>query len=247
MHLHHPTDNHPPTLLPLPLCDMANTSRDPFSLPPSSAPMKKKGGGQKKAAGVPAMAEAAASAGTPKKKTTSAKQKNNNPPELSDIEETPFDQLKGPPENIVPSLVPHTRQNAVRLTRNALPQPPAHVYILPVDGNDPLESTIEADVYLPPFDKDCNPLDHTSPHKHPPASFVEAAAHAASPADALEDDDEEEGGNLKDTFNNLVGEERSGLDDLSYSSAKDDEDYDDDMEEEARQIEYSDSNNVHHG
>jgi hypothetical protein len=48
-------------------------------------------------------------------------------------------------------------------------------------------------------------------------------------------------------LNNLVGEERSGLDDLSYSSAEDDEDYDDNMEEAARQIEYSDSNRVRHG
>jgi hypothetical protein len=94
--------------------------------------------------------------------------------------------------------------------------------------------------------KDCNPLDHTSPHNHPPASFVEAAARAASPANALEDDEEEEGVNLEDTFNDLVGEERSGLDDLSCSSAKDDEDYDDNMEEEACQIEYSNSNNVCH-
>jgi hypothetical protein len=112
--------------------------------------------------------------------------------------------------------------------------PPAYVYIPPVDGNDPLESTIEADVCLPSFDKDYNPFDHTSPHNHPPASFVEAAAHAASPADALEDDDKEEGINLKDTFNDLVGEERSGLDDLSYSSAEVDKDYDNDMEEAAR-------------
>jgi len=126
------------------------------------------------------------------------------------------------------------------LTRNALPPPPAHVYIPPVDGN------IQAGIYLPPFDN-CNPLDHTSPHNHPPASFVEAAANAASPADALEDDEEEEGINLKGTLNDLVGEERSGLDDLSYSSAEDDEDYDDDMEEAARQIEYSDSNRVSHG
>jgi hypothetical protein len=209
--------------------------------------MKKKGGVQKKAAGVHAAAEAAASAGTPKKKTTSAKQMNNNPPELSDLEETPFNQLNGPPENIMPSLVPHTQQNAVCLTRNALQQPPTHVCIQPVDGNDQLESTIEADVYLSPFDKDCNPLDHTSPHKHPPASFVEMAAHAASPANALEDNEEEEGGNLEDKFNNLVGEERSGLDELSYSTAKDDKDYDNNMEEEVCQIEYSDSNNVHHG
>ena len=73
------------------------------------------------------------------------------------------------------------------------------------------------------------------------------AAHAASPANALEDDEEEEGVNLKGTLNDLVGEERSGLDDLSYSSAEDDEDYDDDMEEAACQIEYSDSNRVRHG
>ena len=126
------------------------------------------------------------------------------------------------------------------MTRNALPPPPAHVYIPPVAGN------IQAGIYLPPFDN-CNPLDHTSSHNHPHASFVEVAAHAASPADALEDDEEEEGVNLKGTLNDLVGEERSGLDDLSYSSAEDDEDYDDNMEEAARQIEYSDSNRVRHG
>jgi hypothetical protein len=185
--------------------------------------MKKKGGGQKKAAGVSmTVAKAAGSAGTPKKKKTSAKQKNNNHLELSDLEETPFDQRKAPPE-IMPLLVPHTRRIAVRLTRNALPQPPAHVHIPPVDGNDPLESTIQAGIDRPPFDN-CNPLNHTSPHNHPPASFVEAAARAASPANALEDDDEEKCVNLKGMFNDLVEEERSGLDDLSYSSAEDDED-----------------------
>jgi hypothetical protein len=113
----------------------------------------------------------------------------------------------------MPSLVPHTRRNAVRSTRNALPQPPAHVFI----GNDPFESTVRANVLpsLPPFDGNIQPLDHTSPHKYPPASFVATAACAASsPANTLEDDDE--------AFNDLeVGE---GLDDLSYSSAKDDED-----------------------
>ncbi len=51
----------------------------------------------------------------------------------------------------MPSLVPHTRRNTVRSTRNALPQPPANVYIPSVDGNDPLKSTIRAAVYLPPF------------------------------------------------------------------------------------------------
>ena len=194
------------------------------------------------------VAKAAGSAGTPKKKTTSTKQKNNNPPELSDLEETTFNQCKGPPEDIM-SLAPHTRRNAVRLTRNALPQPPAHVYILPIDSNGPLESAIEADVYPPPFGKDCDPLDHNSPHNHPSSSYVEAAAHASSPVDALEDYNEEEGINLEEMFNDMVGEETSGLNDLSYSSAKDNEDYDYDnnMEEAACQIEYSDSNNVPHG
>ena len=209
--------------------------------------MKKKGGGQKKVAGVSAKADG--SAGTPKKKTTtSAKQKKNNPPELSDIEESPINQRKAPPEGIMPSLVPHTRRNTVRSTRNGLPQPPAHVYIPPVDGNDPFESTIRATVpYLPPFDN-IQPLDHTSPHKYPPASFVAAAACAASPANTLEDDDEEEEGiNLKGTFNDLVGEDTSGLDDLSYSSAEDNEDYDDNMEKTVHRIEYSDSNRVCHG
>ena len=65
--------------------------------------------GRKKAAGVSTnVTKAAGSAGTPKKKKTSAKHKNNNHPELSDLEETPFDQHKAPPE-IMPSLVPHTQ------------------------------------------------------------------------------------------------------------------------------------------
>ena len=147
----------------------------------------------------------------------------------------------------MPSLVPHTWRNTVRSTRNALPQPPANVYIPSVNGNDPLESTIRAAVYLPPFGN-IHPLDHTSPHEYPPASFVlEVAACAASPANTLEDDDEEEGINLKGTFNDLIGKEASGLDDLTYSSAEDDDDYDDAMEEEACQIEYSNCNNALHG
>jgi len=59
-----------------------------------------------------------------------------------------------------------------------------------------------------------------------------AAACAASPANTLEDNNQ--------AFNNLVGEDTSGLDDLSYSSAEDDENYDDKMEKTARQIGYSD-------
>jgi hypothetical protein len=231
MHLHNPTDYPPPISLPLLFIITARTSRDPFS-PPSSS-MKKKGGGRKKVAGESVKADG--SAGTPKKKTTtSAKQtKKKNPPESSDIEESPpINQRKPPPEDIMPSLVPHTRRNAVRSTRNGLPQPPAHVFI---GGNDPFDVLPS----LPSFDGDIQPLDHTSPHKYPPASFVAAAACAASsPANTLEDDEDE-------AFNDLlVGE---GLDDLSYSSAEDDEDYDDNMEKTARQIEYSNRNGVSHG
>jgi hypothetical protein len=215
---------------------MARTSRDPFSPPTSS--MKKKGGGQKKVVGGSAKADdsSAGNTTTPKKKTTtSAKQtKKKNPPELSGIEESPpINQRKAPPEGIMPSLVPHTRQNAVRSTRNALPQPPAHVFIA---GNEDPFNVLPS---LPPYDGDIQPLNHTSPHKYPPASFVAAAACAASsPANTLEDDNDE-------AFNDLeVGE---GLDDLSYSSAEDDEDYDDNMEKTACQIEYSDRNGVSHG
>jgi hypothetical protein len=91
---------------------------------------------------------------------------------------------------------------------------------------------------------DDQPLDHTSPHKYPPASFVAAAACAASPSNTLEDGD---GVSQKGTFKDLVGEETSALDDLSYSSAEDDEDYDDNLEMTARRIDYSDSNRVRHG
>ena len=53
--------------------------------------------------------------------------------------------------------------------------------------------------------------------------------------------------NLKDTFDDLVRNKKSGLDDLSYSSDKDDDNYDNNMEEEAILIEYSDVKNVHDG
>ena len=206
-----------PTSLTLLFSIMANTSRDPFSPPPFSS-MKKKGGGRKKVAGESAKADGSAGTTPKKKATTSAKQtKKKNPPELSDIEESPLiNQRKAPPEGIMPSLVPHTRRNTVRSTRKGLPQPPAHVYI-----GDPFESTTVGAIVpcLPPFDGDIQPLDHTSPHKYPPASFVAAAACAASsPANTLDDNNEE-------AFNDL--EVSEGLDDLSYSSAKDNEDYDD--------------------
>jgi hypothetical protein len=48
-------------------------------------------------------------------------------------------------------------------------------------------------------------------------------------------------------FNDLVGEDTSGLDGLSHSSDEDDKDYDDNMKFAARQIKYSDSNRVRHG
>ena len=195
MHLHNPSDNPPATSLPLLFSIMARTSRDPFS-PLSSSMKNKVGRGQKKVAGVSAKADG--SAGTPKKKTTtSAKQtKKKKPPELSelsDIEESPpINQRKPPPEGIMPSLVPHTRRNTARATRKGLPNPPASIYLPPVEDNDQFVPS------LPPFDGDIQPLNHTSPHKYPPASFVAAAACAASPANTLEDND--------DAFNDLVGE-----------------------------------------
>jgi hypothetical protein len=178
--------------------------------------MKKKGGGRKKAAGA---VSAKADAGTPKKrkKTTTSKQKKNHPPpELSDIDETSVSQRKPPPEGIMPSLVPHVRRNTARSTRNALPQPPANVYITSGDGNDDsLDSRDKRMLFesehgalpaaaCPHFDD--QPLDHTSPHKYPPASFVAAAASAASPSNTLEDDDD-------GTFKDLVGGETTALDD----------------------------------
>ena len=103
---------------------------------------------------------------------------------------------------------------------------------------------------LPPIaNEDCNPLDHNSPHKDPPAEFVEEAARAADPSDAMEDDDDDDDEEriLGSTLHDLVGGKRSGLDDLGYSSIDNDEDYDDGMEEEACRIEYSNSNKVRHG
>ena len=128
----------------------------------------------------------------------------------------------------MPSFVPYGKRNTPCSTRTVTRQPPTLLYL-------PL---------LPPIaNNDCNPLDHNSPHKDPPAEFVEEVAHAADPSNAMEDYDEEE-----ERFTDLVGGKRSGLDDLSYSSLDDDdEDYDDGMEEEARRIEYSDRNNNRHG
>jgi hypothetical protein len=76
--------------------------------------------------------------------------------------------------------------------------------------------------------------------------FVEEAAHAADLSNAMEDNDDKEH-ILGSTLPDLVGGKRSGPDDLGYSSNDDDEDYDNGMEEEARRIEYSDSNKVRYG
>ena len=118
---------------------------------------------------------------------------------------------------------------------------PANVYITSGDGNDSLDSRdkrmlFESERGAPPAAAcphfDDQPLDHASPHKYPPASFVAAAASVASPSNTLEDDDD-------GTFKDLVGgETSSALDDLSYSSDEDDDDYDDNMEITARRIEY---------
>jgi hypothetical protein len=111
----------------------------------------------------------------------------------------------------------------------AAPQPPTLLYL-------PLLTQV-------PDEEDCNPLDHNSPHKDPSAEFVEKAARAADPSDAMDDDDDddEEERISVGSFNDLVGVKTSGLDDLGYSSDDDDQDYDDGMDEEARRIEYSDS------
>ena len=117
----------------------------------------------------------------------------------------------------MPSYVPYSKRNAPRSTRAVPRQPPTLLYL-------PLLTQIA--------DDDCNPLDHNSPHKDPSAEFVEEAAHAADPSDAMEDDDDDDeeerisGG----TFHDLVGAKSSGLDDLGYSSVEDDEDYDNGME-----------------
>ena len=94
-----------------------------------------------------------------------------------------------------------------------------------------------------PDEDDCNPLDHNSPHKDPPREFVETAARAADPSNAIDDDvgNDEEERNSVGLFDDLVGAKTSGLDDLGYSSDDDDDDYDDGMDEEALRIEYSDS------
>ncbi len=143
--------------------------------------------------------------------------------------------------------MPHTQQNAPGSTRTAATQPPADVYIPPILAENQINS--------PDQDDDCDPLDHTSPYNgDPPASFVEAACVAAAEyVEGLDNDNEDEdkdtcGGegrvNLEDTFDDLVGNVKSGHDDLSYSSAEDDEEYDKEMEDKARLIEYSNNNKV---
>jgi len=134
----------------------------------------------------------------------------------------------------MPSYVPYGKRNTTRLTRAATRELPTLLFL-------PL---------LPPIaDKDCNPLGHNSPHKDPPAEFVEEAARAADPSDAMEDDDDDDDEEriLGSTLHDLVGGKRSGLDDLGYSSDDDDEDYNNGIEEEACRIEYSDSNKVQYG
>jgi len=165
---------------------MARTSRDPFS---PLVPMKKKKNNVKKAA-VPAVVPAAL--GTWKKKKTTAS--------AHALDAESISPRKPPPEDM-PSYVPYSKRNAPHSTRVAAPQPPTLLYI----------------PSLPPIAiEDCNPLDHNSPHKDPPAEFVEKAARAADPSDAMEDnDDDEEERILGSTFHDLLGAKTSSLDDLA--------------------------------
>jgi hypothetical protein len=208
---------------------MAKTSRNPFAPPP--VPMKRrkkvKEAAVVPAAVVPAAAVVPTALGTQKKKKTATTSAKQNLDLLSDIDKESIYSRKPPPEDIS-SYVPYGKRNTPRSTRTATRQPPTLLYL----------------PSLPPIaDNNCNPLNHNSPHKDPPAEFVEEVAHAADPSNATEDHDEEE-----ERFTDLVGGKRSGLNDLSYSSLDDDdEDYDDRMEEEACRIEYSDRNNNRHG
>ena len=198
---------------------MAKTSRNPFA--PPSVPMKRRK--LSKEAG--ALAAVPAASRPQKKKKTAT---------TSSDEESLFSR-KQPPEDTMPSYVPYLKRNTPRANRTAATNPPTLLYV----------------PSLPPIvDKDCDPLDHpldhNSPHKDPPAEFVEKVARAAADDDDEEEDDDEEG----ERFIDLLGEKTSGLDDLCYSDNDedyDDEEYDDGMDEEARRIDYSDRNNVRHG
>ena len=106
-----------------------------------------------------------------KKKTTASASAKQNLDLLSNLDDESIFPRKPPPEDM-PSYIPYSKQNAPCSTRAAAPQPPTLLYL-------PL---------LPPIaNEDCNPLDHNSPHKDPPAEFVEEAARAADPSDAMED------------------------------------------------------------
>jgi hypothetical protein len=178
---------------------------------------------------VPTAAVAVPAARTQKKKKTATTSAKQNLDLLSNIDEESIYSRKPPPEDM-PSYVPYLKQNTPRVTRTATRTPPTLLYV----------------PSLPPIaDNDCNPLDHKSPHKDPPAKFVEKVAPAADTSNATEDDDEEE-----ERFTDLLGGKTSGLDDLCYSDDDEDydnEDYDDGMDEEALRIEYSDRNDVRHG
>ena len=151
----------------------------------------------------------------------------------------------------MPTLVPLIRQNEPQSTRTALPQPLAHVF---------------------PSGDDYCLLDHTSPHTEPSASICTAAAAAIDEQDkantvneediwckaaaatidaeeqANEDESSKEGvEDLYEAFDNLVGAKTSGLDNLDYSSNDDNDDYFQEIKDEALLIKYSDAKKVCHG
>ncbi len=77
----------------------------------------------------------------------------------------------------MPSYVPFGKRNPPSSTRAVPRQPPTLLYL-------PLLPQIA--------DDNCNPLDHNCPHKDPSVEFVEEAARAADPSDAMEDDDDDD-------------------------------------------------------
>jgi hypothetical protein len=184
------------------------------------------------------------------------KPKYNHPAgNLSDFNDSPLcgNQHKQPPEVIgMPTLVPFIRCNEPQSTRIAMPQPSA-LFVPPHPGNT------------------YRLLEKKMHHRELSASICTAVAAAIDEQDeakevdeeeiwcaaAVETIDAEEHGNknefsdegvedLNKAFDDLIGAKSTGQDDLNYSDIDDDDDYLQEIKDEARLIEYSNAKKVCH-
>jgi hypothetical protein len=169
---------------------------------------------------------------------------------LTDYDNSPpcGNQRKQTPEGVgMPTLVSFIHKNEPRSTRTALPQPPA-LFVPP--GNDycPPHTEPSASIFTVAAAAAIDEQDEANAVDEEDIWCAAAAATIDAEEQANKDESSKEGvEDLNEAFDDLVGARTSSLDDLDYCSNDNNNDYIQEIKDEAHLIKYSDAKKVCHG